>query len=106
MLSLDLRRSDRSSSFVVSLGGNFHLSSTHLAHAIYRFFGLFGIYYSVKYLSLSDAVVLSFLVPTTTAVAGFLFLHEKLSRKEVFAGRKSLLRFSSSQSSEMNVSKF
>jgi EamA-like transporter family len=55
-----------------------------------RFFGLFGIYYSLKYLSLSDAVVLTFLSPTTTAVAGFLFLRESLSRKEAIAGRESL----------------
>ncbi|KIJ53393.1 hypothetical protein M422DRAFT_25758 [Sphaerobolus stellatus SS14] len=55
------------------------------------FFGLFGIYYSLKYLSLSDAVVLTFLSPTTTAIAGYLFLHEKLSRREVLAGLLSLL---------------
>ncbi|KAF8531777.1 hypothetical protein JB92DRAFT_2848873 [Gautieria morchelliformis] len=55
------------------------------------FFGLFGIYYSLIYLSLSDAVVLTFLSPTTTAIAGFLFLREALSRKEAIAGLFSLI---------------
>ena len=53
-----------------------------------RFFGLFGMYYSLQYLSLSDATVLSFLVPMCTAMAGALFLGEKFSRREAFAGRK------------------
>jgi EamA-like transporter family len=69
------------------------LYSPSLRHSFYRFFGLFGIYFSLKYLSLSDAVVLTFLSPTTTAIAGFIFLHENLSRKEVFAGRQSLPGF-------------
>ena len=54
----------------------------------HRFFGLFGIYYSLQYLTLSDAVVLTFLVPMCTAMAGALFLGEKFSLREAFAGRK------------------
>ena len=54
----------------------------------YRFFGLFGVYYSLEYLSLSDSTVLTFLVPMCTALAGALFLGEKFSCREVFAGRK------------------
>ncbi|GJJ14181.1 hypothetical protein Clacol_008442 [Clathrus columnatus] len=57
----------------------------------YSFFGLFGIYYSLQYLSLSDAVVLTFLSPTTTAIAGFFLLHENLSKREVAAGAFSFL---------------
>lgn len=54
------------------------------------FFGLFGIYFSLKYLSLSDATVLTFLSPLCTAAAGALLLGEKFSRKEAFAGLVSL----------------
>ncbi|KAH8113036.1 DUF6-domain-containing protein [Phellopilus nigrolimitatus] len=50
------------------------------------FFGLFGIYYSLQYLSLSDATVLTFLSPLTTALAGCLFLGEVFKRKEAIAG--------------------
>lgn len=53
-----------------------------------RFFGLFGVYYSLQYLSLSDATVLTFLAPMCTAVTGAVLLHEKLSWREAFAGRE------------------
>lgn len=52
----------------------------------HHFTGLFGIYYSLQYLSLSDAVTITFLIPTTTAIAGYLILGEVLSRKEMWAG--------------------
>jgi drug/metabolite transporter (DMT)-like permease len=48
--------------------------------------GLFGIYYSLIYLSLSDSVVITFLTPTTTAIAGYLLLGETLTRREMIAG--------------------
>ncbi|KIM31357.1 hypothetical protein M408DRAFT_258013 [Serendipita vermifera MAFF 305830] len=53
--------------------------------------GLFGIYYSLVYLSLSDAIVITFLVPTTTAIAGYLLLNESLSRREIVAGALSFV---------------
>lgn len=53
-----------------------------------RFFGLFGVYYSLQYLSLSDATVLTFLAPMCTAVTGAVLLHEQLSWREAFAGRE------------------
>lgn len=52
----------------------------------HRFFGLFGIYFSLQYLSLSDATVLTFLSPMTTALAGYMFLGESFSRREALAG--------------------
>ncbi|TFK38435.1 EamA-like transporter family-domain-containing protein [Crucibulum laeve] len=55
------------------------------------FFGLFGIYYSLQYLSLSDATVLTFLAPMCTAVAGAVFLKEHVTKKQVFAGIFSLI---------------
>lgn len=45
-------------------------------------------YYSLQYLSLSDATVLTFLAPMCTAVTGAVLLHEKLSWREAFAGRE------------------
>jgi len=55
------------------------------------FFGLFGMYYSLQYLSLSDATVLTFLSPLTTAMAGAFLLNESFSRKEAFSGIFSLI---------------
>ncbi|KXN91325.1 hypothetical protein AN958_01300 [Leucoagaricus sp. SymC.cos] len=55
------------------------------------FFGLIGIYFSLQYLSLSDATVLTFLAPLCTAASGALFLGEKFSRREAFAGLLSLV---------------
>ncbi|CCA69903.1 related to Integral membrane protein [Serendipita indica DSM 11827] len=55
------------------------------------FFGIFGIYYSLIYLSLSDAIVITFLGPTTTAIAGYLILGEALSRREIVAGALSFM---------------
>ncbi|KAF8174539.1 drug/metabolite transporter superfamily, partial [Pholiota molesta] len=55
------------------------------------FFGLFGIYYSLEYLSLSDATVLTFLAPMCTAIAGALLLGEKFTRREAIAGLVSLV---------------
>ncbi|EAU83500.1 integral to membrane protein [Coprinopsis cinerea okayama7 len=53
------------------------------------FFGLFGIYYSLQYLSLSDATVLTFLSPMCTAVTGALLLGETLTKRQALAGGKS-----------------
>jgi hypothetical protein len=64
----------------------------NFANLTHRYFGVFGLYYSLEYLSLSDATVLTFLVPMCTAMAGALFLGETFSCREAFAGRK---RFSS-----------
>ncbi|KAK2462437.1 hypothetical protein APHAL10511_005534 [Amanita phalloides] len=55
------------------------------------FFGAFGMYYSLQYLPLSDAVVLSLLTPLCTAVAGSFLLKEKFTNGEVLAGILSLL---------------
>ncbi|KAL5480376.1 hypothetical protein ACEPAI_1646 [Sanghuangporus weigelae] len=55
------------------------------------FFGLFGVYYSLQYLSLSDATVLTFLAPLTTAVAGYFFLGEAFHRREALAGLTSMV---------------
>ncbi|KAF8634733.1 hypothetical protein AX15_000746 [Amanita polypyramis BW_CC] len=55
------------------------------------FFGIWGIYYSLQYLSLSDAVVLTFLSPLCTAIAGAILLKEKFTKIEALSGIISLL---------------
>ncbi|KAH8105246.1 EamA-like transporter family-domain-containing protein [Cristinia sonorae] len=54
------------------------------------FFGLFGVYYSLQYLSLSDATVLTFLAPMCTIVTGAIFLKEVITWKQAAAGLCSL----------------
>ncbi|KAK0502356.1 integral membrane protein DUF6 [Armillaria luteobubalina] len=55
------------------------------------FFGLFGTYFCLKYLSLSDATVLSFLAPFCTGISGAIFLKEKYNFREALAGLSSLV---------------
>ncbi|KAF9467671.1 EamA-like transporter family-domain-containing protein [Collybia nuda] len=54
------------------------------------FFGLFGIYYSLQFLSLSDATVITFLAPLCTGIAGALLLKENFTKKEALASFFSL----------------
>ena len=60
------------------------------SHCHRRFTALSGMYFSLLYLSLSDAVVLKFLAPILTGFSGVIFLEESLSLKEVIAGREHL----------------
>lgn len=55
------------------------------------FMGLFSIYYSLQYLPLSDATVLTFLTPCFTLVLGYLFLGESFTRREALAGLIALI---------------
>ncbi|CAA7267826.1 unnamed protein product [Cyclocybe aegerita] len=61
-----------------------------MCRGIGGFIGLFGIYFSLQYLSLSDAVVLTFLAPMATAIAGSIFLGENFTIGEACAGLISL----------------
>ncbi|KIL58915.1 hypothetical protein M378DRAFT_287577 [Amanita muscaria Koide BX008] len=54
------------------------------------FISLFGMYFSLQYLSLSDATVLTFLSPLCTAVAGAIFLKESFRLSQALAGVVSL----------------
>jgi drug/metabolite transporter (DMT)-like permease len=49
-------------------------------------------YFSLQFLSLSDAVVLRFLAPILTGFSGALFLKESLSPKELIAGREHFMK--------------
>lgn len=50
-----------------------------------RFIGIFGVYYALQYLSLSDSIVLTFLAPLSSAIAGPLILKEKFKKGEALA---------------------
>ena len=56
------------------------------ARGIVGFGGLFGNYQSFKSLSVSDSTAIQFLAPSLTALLGYLFLSESLSRRELVAG--------------------
>ena len=55
-----------------------------------RFTGLSGSYFSLQYLSVSDATVLQFLAPMCTGIVGALVLKEHFSRSQAFASRESV----------------
>ncbi|KAH9850407.1 drug/metabolite transporter [Lenzites betulinus] len=55
------------------------------------FVGLFGTYYALQYLSLSDTTVLSFLTPMCTAISGALLLKENLTIKQALASAFSFV---------------
>ncbi|EPS96324.1 drug/metabolite transporter [Fomitopsis schrenkii] len=56
----------------------------------FGFIGLSGNYFSLQYLSVSDATVLQFLAPMCTGIAGALLLKEHFSREQAFASLFSL----------------
>ncbi|ODM21744.1 hypothetical protein SI65_02588 [Aspergillus cristatus] len=59
--------------------------------AVGGFFGVFGLYYSVKYLPLSEATVLTFLAPILSCYTTSLFVpHETFTWKQQLAGVVSL----------------
>ncbi|KAH9907037.1 DUF6-domain-containing protein [Xylariomycetidae sp. FL2044] len=50
------------------------------------FIGLFGLYYSLSYLEISDATAITFLIPTLTAFVCFVWLGEPYTAREALAG--------------------
>ncbi|KAF8258681.1 hypothetical protein EI94DRAFT_1834861 [Lactarius quietus] len=50
------------------------------------FIGVAGLYFSLQYLSLSDATVLTFLAPILTGFSGAVFLKEPIFLRELLAG--------------------
>ena len=55
------------------------------------FFGVFGMYYALMYLSISDAVLITFLSPTLTILLAWLILREKINRWEVLGSVVSFI---------------
>lgn len=62
-----------------------------IGRAMAGFIGLFSGYSTLKGLSVSDSVTIQFLTPSGTALLGYIFLREKLTRKELLAGLCSLI---------------
>ncbi|CAO1636007.1 unnamed protein product [Sympodiomycopsis kandeliae] len=62
-----------------------------VARGIVGFFGLSGFYISLKYLSLSDATVITFLSPILTGFLCMIFLKEAFTQKELLAAIASLV---------------
>lgn len=57
--------------------------------ALTSFVAVFGIDYSLQYLSLSDATAIEFLSPSITAVLGYLFANEPFSKKNTATGGRN-----------------
>ncbi|KAF8723817.1 hypothetical protein AX14_009144 [Amanita brunnescens Koide BX004] len=62
-----------------------------MSRGFFGFIGVFGIYYTLQYLSLSDSIVLTFLSPLCTAIGGSFLLGERFSKREALASIVSLL---------------
>lgn len=58
---------------------------------VFGFFGVFGVYYSLLYLSLSDAVSITFLTPMVTTFFAWIMLGERYSFLEGVCGLFSLV---------------
>ncbi|KAK8107519.1 uncharacterized protein PG998_009532 [Apiospora kogelbergensis] len=54
------------------------------------FFGLYGLWYSMKYLPLAEAVVISFLAPTLAGYMCHALLHDRFTRREQLASLLAL----------------
>lgn len=72
--------------------GTREILSLLVFRAVGGFFGVFGLYYSLLYMPLSEATVLTFLAPIVACYAcSFLMPNEEFSRKQQLAGIISLL---------------
>ncbi|CAL8581907.1 hypothetical protein XPA_007587 [Xanthoria parietina] len=62
-----------------------------MARGFGGFFGLLGIYYSLQYLPLAEATVITFLAPIVACWACSILIHEPFTRSEQIAGPVSLV---------------
>ena len=62
-----------------------------VARGLTGFFGIYGMYYSLQYLPIADAVVLTFLAPSVASYGCYLFLKEPFPRSAQYASLISLL---------------
>ncbi|KAL5324298.1 hypothetical protein ACEPPN_008843 [Leptodophora sp. 'Broadleaf-Isolate-01'] len=62
-----------------------------VARSLTGFFGIFGMYYSLQYLPVADAVVITFLAPSVASYGCYVFLHEPFPRSAQYASLISLL---------------
>ncbi|KAL6950134.1 hypothetical protein ACO0QE_000810 [Hanseniaspora vineae] len=61
-----------------------------VARGSFGFFGVFGLYASLKALSVSDAIVITFLTPAVTGILATIFLKEQFSKVEGICGAVAL----------------
>lgn len=59
--------------------GHSSLRKLLLMRGFFGFFGVFGLYFSLQYLSISDAVAITFLVPMVTGFLAFVLIQERYS---------------------------
>ncbi|PMD27274.1 hypothetical protein NA56DRAFT_543077, partial [Hyaloscypha hepaticicola] len=62
-----------------------------VARACTGFFGIYGMYYSLQYLPIADAVVITFLGPSVASYGCYLFLREPFPRSAQYASLISLI---------------
>ena len=62
-----------------------------VARGLTGFFGIFGMYYSLQYLAVADAIVITFLAPSVASYGCYLFLKEPFPRSAQYASLISLL---------------
>ncbi|KAE8453071.1 hypothetical protein EG329_012258 [Mollisiaceae sp. DMI_Dod_QoI] len=62
-----------------------------VARSFTGFFGIFGMYYSLQYLPVADAVVITFLAPSVASYGCYLFLREPFPRSAQYASLISLI---------------
>lgn len=67
-----------------------HILGLLVLRGTFGFIGLFGLYYSLSYLEISDATAISFLVPTWTAILCYVWLKEPYRIQEAVSGLISL----------------
>lgn len=61
-----------------------------VARGLGGFFGVFGFYYSLRYLPLADATVITFLAPSVACAACWILIKEPFTRSQQVAGLVSL----------------
>ncbi|KAF8855087.1 hypothetical protein BDZ45DRAFT_596098 [Acephala macrosclerotiorum] len=71
--------------------GKKELRGLLVARSVTGFFGIFGMYYSLQYLPVADAVVITFLAPSVASYGCYLFLKEPFPRSAQYASLTSLL---------------
>lgn len=62
-----------------------------LLRGIVGFCGVFGMYFSLMYLTVSDAVLITFLTPTVTVIAASIILKERFTKAEALGTLTSFL---------------
>lgn len=70
--------------------GKYEIRKWLVLRGVIGFFGVFGLYFSLQYLSVSDAVAITFLIPLVTAFLAWILLRERYSLVEGICGIVSL----------------